>query len=161
MAPQVVAHPPMAFRQVGGGAMVPRQGVVKSWNVSKGYGFITADGMVGDVMFARAELPEDHREVRGKFLEGKPVTFQSSAGPDGRQKATGVQIIAVEGQQIAGVVKSHSERHGYGFISSSSLTEDVHFKSADINGMGIGMELPGELVVFDMEALPNGKLRAS
>ncbi|CAE8694966.1 unnamed protein product, partial [Polarella glacialis] len=104
-------------------------GVVKSWNGSKGFGFITCDSLAGDVLFARTEMPQDVKEVRGKFLEGRPCVFDAQQQADGRFKATNLALPYVEG----------NEKHGYGFITSSSLTEDPKFSPLpafeQLNGM--------------------------
>ncbi|CAE8614954.1 unnamed protein product, partial [Polarella glacialis] len=74
-------------------------GVVKSWNGSKGFGFITCDSLAGDVLFARTEMPQDVKEVRGKFLEGRPCVFDAQQQADGRFKATNLALPYVEGNR--------------------------------------------------------------
>lgn len=134
-------------------------GTVKSWNGSNGYGFITSPQIHGDILFSRHELPEDAREVRGKFLDGRTVHFDVQTGTEGRPKATRVAIVAGAGEQLAGQIKSYSERHGYGFITSSSLSEDVRFQRTDVPGGITNGNLAGSLVVFDAQQLPDGKMR--
>jgi len=136
------------------------QGVVKSWNGMKGYGFIACDEYAGDIMFSRNELPDDAREVQGKFLEGKLVYFEAVEGPDGRAKAASVQLLALEGQGITGKIKSFSEKNGYGFISSSALEQDVRFQASDLSSMPPGGNLMGQLVTFTTHPRPDGKLLA-
>mmetsp|Transcript_107535 Transcript_107535/g.303997 ORF Transcript_107535/g.303997 Transcript_107535/m.303997 type:complete len:373 (+) Transcript_107535:65-1183(+) len=145
---------------VAGGSLA---GVVKSWNSAKGFGFITSDtaGIEGDVLFSFRELPEDAREVVGKFLEGRPVTFEAEEKEDGRIKATSVHLAAVEGQPVTGMIKSYSEKNGYGFVKSSSLSADVRFHRQDIPASAQGANLVGALVAFVPQALPDGKLRVS
>jgi len=136
-------------------------GTVKSWNGSKGYGFITSDQVDGDVFFSRSELPPEAHEVRGTFLEGRAVSFQVLEGTDGRAKASDVQILAMEDQPLAGMIKSYSEQNRYGFVTSSSLTDDVRFQNSDLPPMTSGANLKGKLVIFDMQQLPDGKLRVT
>lgn len=138
-----------------------QMGVVKSWNGAKGFGFITCDGVSGDVFFSRNELPADAREVRGTFLEGRTVQFDATEGPDGRQKASAVHIPYVEGQPLAGSIKSFSEKNGYGFITSSALSDDVRFGAKDLPVPLPGAMLKDELVTFDVQARPDGKLMVS
>lgn len=137
------------------------QGVVKSWNGEKGYGFISCDMLTGDVMFSRNDLPIDIKEVRGKFLDGRPVVFDAQQGPDGRYKATSMVVPYVEGKSLAGQIKIFFNEKGFGFITSSSLTEDVFFPANILNGVSPGTQLKGELVMFDVEAQPDGKLKAT
>jgi len=137
------------------------QGTVKSWNGSKGYGFINCDQTAGDVFFSRNELPEEAREVRGNFLEGRTVSFDSHQTDDGRLKASNVQILVVEGQPMAGIIKSYSEQNRYGFISCTSLADDVRFQASDLPMVMPGAHLKGKLVTFDMQQMPDGKLRVT
>eukprot|EP00927_Polykrikos_kofoidii_P017510 TRINITY_DN17991_c0_g1_i1.p1 TRINITY_DN17991_c0_g1~~TRINITY_DN17991_c0_g1_i1.p1 ORF type:complete len:419 (+),score=67.19 TRINITY_DN17991_c0_g1_i1:79-1257(+) len=137
------------------------QGIVKSWNGANGYGFITTPQVGGDVMFSRNELPEDAREVRGKFLDGRTVHFDFQTGPDGRPKATRVSIVASAGEQLAGSIKSYSEKNGYGFVTSSSLSEDVRFQRTDLPAGMPTDNLIGSLVCLETQTLPDGKLRVS
>jgi len=134
-------------------------GVVKSWNGSKGFGFITCEQVAGDVFFSRNELPAEAREVRGTFLEGRNVAFEAIEDPEGRVKATTVQILASDGEPLAGIIKSYSEQNRYGFVTSSSLGDDARFQSTDLPPMTQGANLKGKLVTFDVQQLPDGKLR--
>ncbi|CAE8626327.1 unnamed protein product [Polarella glacialis] len=129
--------------------LVALSGTVKSWNEAEGFGFITASGLSQDVLFGRTELRDDVREIQGKFMEGRPVIFDASLGPDGRYRAT----------VVVGWIKTFSERHGYGFITSSSLTQDVRFQTADLPPGVIPHK--GEPVTFDVRVLPDGRLRVS
>jgi cold shock CspA family protein len=135
------------------------QGVVKSWNGAKGYGFINCEDFAGDIMFSRNELPEDAREVQGNFLQGKVVFFEALENPDGRAKATSVSLALVEGQGLVGKIKSFSERNGYGFITSSCLQTDVRFQTQDLPASTApGTNVVGQLVTFHTQARPDGKL---
>jgi len=135
-------------------------GVVKSWNGAKGYGFLSSNQITGDVMFLRSHLPADAKEVRGKFLEGKTVNFDLTTGPDGRAQGANLQITAADGDFVAGEVKTYSERHGYGFIISSSLQGEVRFNRTDLDALTPGVDLRGELVICKVLLMPDGKLRA-
>lgn len=135
------------------------QGTVKSYNGLKGMGFITSEGMAGDIIFFRRDLPSDASDVQGKFMEGQSVMFDAVAQPDGRVKATAVQLVAVEGAPIAGEVKSFSERNGYGFLRSTSFPgEDFRFQAGDlVQGSPVAT---GAKMIFDAVPRPDGKLMA-
>merc|ERR1712032_1704804 len=136
-------------------------GMVKSWNGVKGFGFISSDQIHGDVMFLRTDLPADTKEVREKFLSGKSVTFNAASGPDGRARASNVQISAADGDFMAGEIKSFSEKHGYGFINSSHCDGDVRFGASDMDPLKPGAMIKGELVLFKAEQMPDGKVKAT
>eukprot|EP00933_Yihiella_yeosuensis_P054608 TRINITY_DN530_c2_g1_i1.p1 TRINITY_DN530_c2_g1~~TRINITY_DN530_c2_g1_i1.p1 ORF type:complete len:397 (-),score=118.53 TRINITY_DN530_c2_g1_i1:151-1341(-) len=143
-------------------AVTGLSGTVKTYNGIKGYGFITGSALAqADILFGRDSLPEDVKEVQGKFMEGRQVMFDAAAGPDGRYKATAVAIPFQEGKQLAGQIKFFKEDKGFGFIKSSSLTEDVHFKISDLPPVLSGTELKDELVIFDVSSLPDGKLQVT
>eukprot|EP00448_Togula_jolla_P039242 CAMPEP_0170624136 /NCGR_PEP_ID=MMETSP0224-20130122/30070_1 /TAXON_ID=285029 /ORGANISM="Togula jolla, Strain CCCM 725" /LENGTH=371 /DNA_ID=CAMNT_0010950635 /DNA_START=9 /DNA_END=1121 /DNA_ORIENTATION=+ len=125
----------------------------------KGFGFITCDSLDGDVLFGRGDLPADMSDEGGKFLSGRAVTFQAISGPDGRARAAHVRLVPVDGQALPGMVKSYSERHGYGFIKSSSVQEDIRFNRNDLQQNVV--PAAGQNVTFNIMALPDGKLRAS
>jgi len=155
--PGLLAGGEVAGVEVVGGL----DGIVKSWNGSKGFGFILSDAIQGDVFFSRNELPEEAREVRGTFLEGRRVSFVAQQGADGRIKASSVAITAAAGQPVAGIIKSYSEQNRYGFVTSSSLTEDARFQSSDLPQMLPGVNLKGKLVIFETQQLQDGKLRVT
>eukprot|EP00440_Ansanella_granifera_P003847 gb/GFBE01004176.1/.p1 GENE.gb/GFBE01004176.1/~~gb/GFBE01004176.1/.p1 ORF type:complete len:362 (+),score=91.33 gb/GFBE01004176.1/:1-1086(+) len=135
-------------------------GVVKSWNGSRGFGFITCKEIDGDILFMRSELPPDAREVRGKFLEGKTVTFKATTGQNGRAQGTDIEITAKSGDFVAGQIKSFSDHHGYGFLTSSSLSSEVRFNRSDLDAVAPGTDLRGELIIAKVSAMPDGRLRA-
>jgi cold shock CspA family protein len=136
-------------------------GPVKSWNGVKGFGFISSNQIQGDIMFLRTDLPPDTKEVRDKFLNGKSVTFNAASGPDGRARASNVQISAADGDLMAGEIKSFSEKHGYGFINSSNCVGDVRFGVSDMDPLKPGAMIKGELVLFKAEQMPDGKVKAT
>merc|ERR1712013_484048 len=136
-------------------------GTVKSWNGVKGFGFISSDQIQGDVFFLRTDLPPDTKEVREKFLSGKSVTFNATSGPDGRARASNVQISAAEGDFMAGEIKSFSEKNGYGFINSSGCAGDVRFGVSDMDALKPGARINGELVLFKAQQMPDGKIKAT
>jgi len=142
--------------------MEAHQGAVKSYNGAKGFGFIQSDTISGDVFFGRSELPADCREVQGKFLEGRSVSFTAETTHDGKTKATSVVLNVVEGDLLPGMVKTFNDKNGYGFIESSCTEGDIRF---DRKALGQNLQGPidyrGKLVLFLHEALSDGKLRAT
>jgi len=133
---------------------------VTSYNGMKGFGFITMEGSDGDIMFSRRDLPEDANEVQGKFLQGQAVNFELTEGKDGRLKAQNLQIVPTEGAPAAGMVKSFSEKNGYGFLSSTSLGgDDLRFARMDLQAVSVPVQ-SGMKMIFEIVPRPDGKLMA-
>merc|ERR1719440_2706937 len=53
-------------------------GMIKSFNQQKGFGFISAAGVPGDIFFMLTSLPEDVRNSHGKEIQGRSCSFQIS-----------------------------------------------------------------------------------
>lgn len=139
-------------------------GTVRSYNGSKGFGFITGEGQFNDVMFSRFELPEDAREIRGNMIENKSVTFDAVLKSDGRAKATAVSVQAQEGQSIPGIIKIYSDKHRNGVVTSHALPGvDVRFRIEDFSKSSLdpNLRLDRDLVLFQYKYLPDGKCVAT
>lgn len=135
-------------------------GTVRSYNGCKGFGFITGEGEFSDVMFSRRELPDDAREVRGNFLEGRIVLFDAIIKPDGRAKATAVSMQAEEGLSLPGQIKVYSYSHKNGLVTSHALPDvEVRFRIEDFNKTSLnpGLKIDNDLVIFEYKYLPDGK----
>merc|ERR1712032_68828 len=65
-------------------------GMVKSYNTGKGFGFISAAGVPGDIFFMRTALPEHAQENRG--LAGQAVSFELATTMDGKMRAENVTL---------------------------------------------------------------------
>eukprot|EP00913_Durusdinium_trenchii_P001839 g1705.t1 len=85
---------------------------------AEGFGFMRADGIAGDVFFARAELPIELREEEKDQVMGKHMEFELKTMPDGKLRAK--KLLAL--RRIGGhprargrVIKYHQDK-GYGFI---------------------------------------------
>lgn len=110
-------------------------GVVKSFGLSKGYGFIESEAIEGDIFFSKSSLPSDVNDaIDGRCfdLAGREVTFAVEA-KEGKTQAHGVQLVPREGQPLVGKVKSYSPNTGYGFIGAEALSgQDVFFMKTEL-----------------------------
>jgi len=137
-------------------------GTVRSYNGSKGYGFITGpEGAFNDVMFARKELPEDAKEVRGNFMEGRTVIFDAHLKPDGRAKASSVFIQSDEDWDLPGRITSFGEADGCGFLSSTCFNEEVRFQVSELPDIPPGVDPTGQLVIFRATQDEDGSLKTT
>jgi len=135
-------------------------GNIKHYDSTKGFGFIDCEGVEGDVLFERTELPEELQRENADFLRARPVSFELSAGPDGRARAIAVQLLPCEGRPLVGTIRSFVEQQGYGSIECSCLTQEVRFERKDVPMQYQGHQLLGASVYFHVEILGDGKMRA-
>merc|ERR1740120_374099 len=61
-----------------------KKGMVKSFNTGKGFGFISAAGVSGDVFFMKSALPAQAQENRD--LSGQGVRFELATTMDGKMR---------------------------------------------------------------------------
>lgn len=136
-------------------------GVVKSYHGAKGFGFIVADEMEGDIKFSRSSLPPDANRLHGEFLTGRPVNFTVEQTGDGRFQAVAIHIPFVEGKGVIGKITSYDGESCYGVIVSSSLSEEVHFGADDLPSCAPPRgKVQGMIITFKLETLPAGTLTA-
>merc|ERR1711982_274166 len=64
------------------------KGMVKSYNTGKGFGFISAAGVPGDIFFMRTALPAEAQENRN--LSGQAVGFELATTMDGKMRAENI-----------------------------------------------------------------------
>lgn len=150
-------HPMMqAPAMAKGGGKGPGQekathGVVKSYFPDKGYGFINAQGVLGDIYFQSDGVPYD---------KGMAVSFYLATKPDGRMSARAVAPGLASGEMSVGSVMSFSMKKGFGFISVDDHVADVYFKADQVSEQFRDDDLVGKSVQFTVSTTVDGKPRA-
>jgi len=152
-APPAPGPPPPA--PVGGLDGQGCCGIVVSYNLENGFGFIQADGVPDDIYF---------RGDGCDFQVGMQVAFYLKPTPDRRFHARNVMCCLEDGETYEGNVSSFGQRHGYGFITVENYPEQIYFRKAllpqylqeDPNA-----DLRGCRVRFNAQVLKNGKCRAA
>jgi len=130
-------------------------GIVVSYSLENGFGFIQADGVPDDIYF---------RGDGCDFQVGMQVAFYLKPTPDRRFHARNVMCCLEDGETYEGNVGSFGQRHGYGFITVENYPEQIYFRKAllpqylqeDQNA-----DLRGCRVRFIAQVLKNGKCRAA
>eukprot|EP00746_Dinoflagellata_sp_MGD_P110046 gnl/MRDRNA2_/MRDRNA2_47216_c0_seq1.p1 gnl/MRDRNA2_/MRDRNA2_47216_c0~~gnl/MRDRNA2_/MRDRNA2_47216_c0_seq1.p1 ORF type:complete len:209 (+),score=45.62 gnl/MRDRNA2_/MRDRNA2_47216_c0_seq1:84-710(+) len=132
-----------------------KTGTVKSFNPSRGFGFITYPGGATDVFVHRSGIQTT--KPYPTLKEGEAVQFELVAEGE---KFIAKNVSGPGGKEPEGVptgeVKSYNNYRGFGFISRDGAEEEyfVH-----ISNVPSGVPLaPGDKVTFDPDVDPaNGK----
>lgn len=127
-------------------------GTVKTFNATKGFGFITASD--GTEVFCHIQACTDG----GVPVQGDAVTFdlEDSTMKPGQVQAcnitggTGTPGAKGTGKQgsLSGTVKTFSEGGGFGFITGDDGSETFCHINAVIDG---SVPLPGDKITYDVE----------
>lgn len=143
------------------------QGVFKSFNFGKGFGFIQSEQVVGDIYCKRESLPAELQD--GAFddsfitLHGRNVLFNLHSTADQKYHARDIVLAYTdEADRLVGTVRSFNEKNMWGFISCASVTGDVYFKVKflpdHMKGYG-GMQ--GQALSFCCHITEDGKPQAN
>jgi len=82
--------PPQPLSGTSEEATARLSGAVKSFNMAKGFGFISCEGIAEDIFFLRSELPGGL--ATGHAEQGQPVGFEIQLTPDGRYRAARISL---------------------------------------------------------------------
>lgn len=145
-------------------------GKVKSWNANKGFGFLTADDIEGDIFFARDRLPDRLKDVHA--LENLTMVFELIKGDDGKLQARNMKTPNDDQPQGGGMNKRQfqgndmdmgpSKRMNVGFgghINSGRVSGYVKSYSAQTGyGFIVSNQHNQDIVVYDKELQSIGEL---
>jgi len=139
-------------------------GVVKSFSIRNGYGFITdVNGSSEDIFFGKEQIPVEWQAL-GPKLEGTEVYYETTTTPEGKVQARNVKPSGAPqvGAITSGTVKSWNAQKGFGFLQCPGLESDVFFARdrlpAEFQQMS---HMDGMTMLFNLAQCPDGKLQAN
>jgi len=165
---QMLPPPPMA-------PMVPQAiskaepqilvGLVHSYDVTKGFGFMRADGFTGDIFFNRSELPAEFREQEKEKVVGTHMEFELQTMRDGKfrgRKLLHLRRVGGGPRARGRVIKYHMDK-GYGFMDCGWADNVFFLRSSlpkDLNDATLE-ELQQMEISFEVSSKEPGKPRAN
>ena len=157
-----------------GATVVEVAGVIKWYDVSKGYGFIVPDSGLADVLLHVTCLRRDGFQTA---YEGARVVCEALARPKGMQAfriismdestaihpaqmpppRTHVQVAPTSGLERA-IVKWFNRLRGFGFLTRGEGTPDIFVHMETLRRYGITELRPGQTVLVRFGPGPKGAM---
>jgi cold shock protein len=158
----------------GAASVVEVVGVIKWFDVSKGYGFIVPDSGVGDVLLHVTCLRRDGYQTA---YEGARIVCEALARPKGLQAfrvlsmdestavhpaqmpppRTHVTVTPTSGLERA-IVKWFNRLRGFGFLTRGEGTPDIFVHMETLRRYGITELRPGQTVLVRCGPGPKGMM---
>jgi CspA family cold shock protein len=156
--------------------LVEIAGSVKWFDVSKGYGFIVADGGEGDVLIHVTVLRRDGFQT---IFEGSRVVAEAQRREKGLQVFRVLSVTPGEGEHLSQlpparlraqatnvggfeivVVKWFNRARGFGFLTRGEGTEDIFVHMETLRRYGFADPQPGDTMLARFGPGPKGLLAA-
>ena len=156
-------------------SVIEVSGVIKWFDVAKGYGFIIPDNGMADVLLHVACLARDGYQTA---YEGSRVVCEVIVGPKGLLASrvismdqstaihpsqmpprTHVSVVPTSGLERA-QVKWFNRLRGFGFLTRGAGTPDIFVHMETLRRFGMTQLQPGQFVLVRFGPGPNGLMAA-
>jgi CspA family cold shock protein len=168
--------PESAFSDEASSGVIEVAGVIKWFDVAKGYGFIVPDSGMADVLLHVTCLRRDGYQTA---YEGSRVVCEALAGPKGLQAfriismdessavhpaqmppaRTHVTVAPTSGFERA-QVKWFNRLRGFGFLTRGEGTPDIFVHMETLRRFGLAELRPGQFVLVRFGPGPKGLMAA-
>jgi cold shock protein len=168
--------PESAFTDEASSGVIEVAGVIKWFDVAKGYGFIVPDNGMADVLLHVTCLRRDGYQTA---YEGSRVSCEAVAGPKGLQvfriismdestavhpaqmppARTHVTVAPTSGLERA-QVKWFNRLRGFGFLTRGEGTPDIFVHMETLRRFGMAELRPGQFVLVRFGPGPKGLMAA-
>ncbi|HEV2624630.1 MAG TPA: cold-shock protein [Xanthobacteraceae bacterium] len=168
--------PESAFSDEASSGVIEVAGVIKWFDVAKGYGFIVPDSGMADVLLHVTCLRRDGYQTA---YEGSRVVCEALAGPKGLQAfriismdessavhpaqmppaRTHVTVAPTSGLERA-QVKWFNRLRGFGFLTRGEGTPDIFVHMETLRRFGLAELRPGQFVLVRFGPGPKGLMAA-
>jgi CspA family cold shock protein len=168
--------PDVALSNEASGQVIEVAGVIKWFDVAKGYGFLVPDNGMGDVLLHVTCLRRDGFQTA---YEGSRVVCEVLAGPKGLQAfriismdestaihpaqmpppRTHVTVAPTSGLERA-QVKWFNRLRGFGFLTRGEGTPDIFVHMETLRRFGMTELRPGQFVLVRYGPGPKGMMAA-
>lgn len=111
-------------------------GHIVSYDPTKGFGFVAAEGVPEDVFFPKGELPPELRDQEKGKVQDKTVSFEIRTMPDGKLRVKNMKMghSAARGggggggrpRRASGRILKYDKSKGFGFIQNAEF-ENIFF----------------------------------
>mmetsp|Transcript_29423 Transcript_29423/g.47009 ORF Transcript_29423/g.47009 Transcript_29423/m.47009 type:complete len:444 (-) Transcript_29423:172-1503(-) len=141
-------------------------GVIRSFNATKGFGFLASDQVDRDIYFMKRALTKDVRDCLedSGFIDlvGHSVACTVNYTTDGKPQASEVILTVMkEDDFLVGNVRSFSEKSGYGFLNCDGYESGVFFKLKFVPEHLQRGNLVGQPAKFNLKVTEDGKCQAN
>ena len=137
-------------------SVIELTGVIKWFDVSKGYGFIVPDNGMPDILLHVTCLRRDGFQVA---YEGARVVVEVLQRPRGLQAFRVVSVTPTSGLERA-QVKWFNRLRGFGFLTRGEGTPDIFVHMETLRRFGLAELRPGQYVLVRFGPGPKGLMAA-